>query len=530
MKKTEKAYARFLYFLFLFGFIVLPACGGGGGGGAPTVGGTPPPIAAPPPQTPPVQSSSFRHFFVGGGLFSVDPSNPTAPTQVDTGPFGGSPAVFSSGDFDPANHQVTRYSPKALLYPKGGQFFKVSALNSDPLTPTQVSNETGATTVCFDIVSEDGSNFNDSVYLYQLGAPLHCFSSPGGWKMVRLGMGPTDSPITLSPQLSPLGINGTLISGNTRKILGFFAKDIQAKNLVRCDAQFQNCKTITPYTTDVDIVAEYAGSGWMIAQVDQTLHAYNIGTEIFSGPLYTFTGTPTLLSFATNDETNYYFGEEGMVLKLPLDGSANAAPLASENGTVKDIRLTSNEVVYLLDGGSQNSVIRGVGKGGGAAVDLVTSPARDLSIVLTAGSWVYYGKVDSSLTPLAAGSIKEDGTGKSEVANALWSGLSVATTVQDLNAVFGKVFRTENCQSFFCVGGSLKSFDAVNNTGEVTLGTLPADMSLSNFFIGIGDDLLISGSKSGSLADSDIFYLNAGQTNSMIRVTNTPGTTEVPLF
>ena len=71
-------------------------------------------------------------------------------------------------------------SVKALIYTSrvDGKLYKVSAITTDPLKRSQVSNETGiAQGFCGTINEVDLSNFDNSVYFYQLAGQNGCGGS-----------------------------------------------------------------------------------------------------------------------------------------------------------------------------------------------------------------------------------------------------------------------------------------------------------------------------------------------------------------
>ena len=78
-------------------------------------------------------------------------------------------------------------------------------------------------------------------------------------------------------------------------------------------------------------------------------------------------------------------------------------------------------------------------------------------------------------------------------------------------------------------GGTLYAVDPSNPSSKTTLGTLPTNVGVYGF--GIGDDILLAGTDSSSGEyQTDIFYANLSEENSLQRVTNTLNTDEMVIF
>jgi hypothetical protein len=137
-------------------------------------------------------------------------------------------------------------------------------------------------------------------------------------------------------------------------------------------------------------------------------------------------------------------------------------------------------------------------------------------MMITSEDFVYYQQETTSVA------VREDGS-RREVSGAVWVGYTYTPSF-----FVGRVIRVEGCTFSSCAGGILKSADAATNSGEIILGNLPSNLINPPFFFGIGSDSL--GAAFAGQGTSDIFYVNPGQSNSMIRVTDTPATSELPIF
>jgi hypothetical protein len=191
-----------------------------------------------------------------GNLFAIDPDNPTTPIPIETGgdivgcgdATEPDPCGFGSGDYNSNTNILSDHELNGIVYAKtDGKFYKLSNRKSDGLTPVQISNEAHADQVCnidiFDIVytAEDLSDFNQSQLVYQLpGSDGECSTRNDNiWKMIRVGMSASDSPITAT---QPLIMLRNL--DNDGSLSGWLVND--AGNIRRCDENFSNCSDSYP--------------------------------------------------------------------------------------------------------------------------------------------------------------------------------------------------------------------------------------------------------------------------------------------
>jgi len=381
-------------------------------------------------------------------------------------------------------------------------------------TPIQVSNETGANAICdsSDIngltagLITDPANFNNTAYFYFLpGSDATCGTSDDVWKMVKVGMTATDAPI---PAKEPVA---TLHNATTAAIIGWLAKN--GTNLNQYDANFSNPVTVTTFTNSVYWEGWGTTLGSFFLQVDGQLYLYHVSTHTLSGSLYTFScGVTCGPNNFRQDGVNGYFKDGNSIYKVPLNGSSSASLLVSETGSINLFLLTDKDVVYdTLSFPLGLSGLRAVAKTGGTPFDLDTSAGA--FPLLSAGVRVYY------IVGETAKVVREDGTIESSIDNASWRGASVSTTVTlsdaDANDV-SRIILAEGITGTSVANSTLKSFDAATNTLVATLGTVPADISSIFFSPADGDNLLGIG-VTGS--NNDVFFVNTGTADSLIRVT-----------
>ena len=426
----------------------------------------------------------------------VDPANPSAtPAVVEAGATTGERGIFS-GTID-ANQQLTNWHTRTIIYAKGdGRLYKISTLRDNSQTPSQISSEAGASILCDTDWRVDFSDHNQSVYLYELaGNDGNCLLAGDNiWKMVRVGMSATDSPITAKK------VVGGIWDTNSA-IIGFLV--IEGQEIVRCDKNFQNCSPVISFANEGK---RLWGS---LLQVDNKIYHYNVNTSSLSSPLHTFSvGTPTSVPRAS-DGFNLYFADGVKLLSLPLNGSKLSTLLVTENGSINTIALTTNSATYIVSGS-----IKAIGKlGGGPATVLVQNDAIQLTAT---GNHVYYNRL--SPTVVSSGVINDDGAGGTELIGSFWNGSTLSSTETASGFALKRLIRAEGCSVNSCKGATLKSFDAATNSGETILGTTPDDVN-NIFLFGFEDQILGVGNDVGD--NADVFFADVTQPNSLKRITKT---------
>jgi len=195
--------------------------------------------------TPP---STTSLFFQSGSISALDPADPAAPPVVIESAATQEAQGILHGTIDFTNQKITGIHTRTIIYANidDGKLYKIDT--SKPPVPVQVSNETGGAAFCDPHGAENEPDLSDhgkSVYIYQVpGNDGSCFTTDDVWKMVRLNMTASDSPITAKPIVTVL--NDT----STGATIGFLA--FEGNKLVRCDQNFLNCSDVLSFTTDVE--------------------------------------------------------------------------------------------------------------------------------------------------------------------------------------------------------------------------------------------------------------------------------------
>ena len=523
--KTIKL-ATFTLVIMTFVVLVIAGCGGSGGSGTSTSGGSGdlPPVNN-TTNLPPVDNTTSSAFLLyqGNSIGAVDPANPASPVSVESG-ITKVTSIFH-GTFDPVGKKVSDIHTRTVVYVKGGQFFKASALKgtATPI-PVQLANETSAPTGGAPLVAADFADHNNAQFIY--------LTSSGAWKMIKVGMSATDTPIPAKQPLKPVydKSNGALA--------GWLAIDGSA--VKRFDADF-SAGSAVPVTTFAD-KAEAVGITFDIIflKIDGKLYAYNTASGAISNVLYTFTATTAGDLKSTKDGSNMYFIDGGKLLSVSLSGTAPAEQIGAETGTIVQLAYTDHKVVYVLYDAGQYK-IRTTGKvaSGTPPVDLVTATTGDILIFIGAkGTRAYFDKV-AATGVATAGTVLEDGSGRGETLNAFWAGSSFQNSFDMMSEVIPQYFiRATGITSIVDFrGGALESFDAATGNRLAQLGTIPQDIHLAGVFAGVsGSKILLEGRTITDLNTysfvSDVFYADLTKAGSLTRVTSTPLVSEhvVPLF
>ncbi|HEX9625875.1 MAG TPA: hypothetical protein VGA00_02930 [Acidiferrobacterales bacterium] len=491
--------------------LLLGACGGGGGAGQG-------PGDAPPPET---------YLFYAGSLVAVDPAN-AGQVTVEAGATAGVAGVLH-GSYDPAAKRVGDLHPRSIVYAHGGRLYKVNAVKGGgPLTPTQMSSESGANTICDTRAFANFADHDNAFYFYRLpGNDAVCDSADDVLKAVRLGMSATDTPIgvgafkVLAPVLD-IGSGapgGWLFLANSGTALWHSNLNVSSSTLVDVGSGA---------LSDAEFFA-YAADGRLFLRVVQTgfdrLRLYNPSTRLLSSG-YHFFATAGSARIAVDDQTLYL--QDGAKLhKLPRDGSATSTPFhdAGANAIV-GLATTEGRVVWVTRDPAKVHRLNTLPKTGTALVGVleISAANQDMHIVGTVGDRIYYnlGLINGDD---AAGTVLANGTGKVVQADAAWTAF-VNGNRADLGET-ARLGRFAGAPSHVLRTGlgpprRLTVYDAASHS-MLSESTLPDGTG----FLGAG--LASAGAmlgESGIGSGSDVFYLELARNDSLIQLTDTPGTHE----
>lgn len=491
----------------------LAACGGGSGN-APTLG------------SPTVLLGAAVYFDSLGGLFAVKPESPVSPATLDTGVIFAT--ALPSATYNAITKQFVDARSRFLIYAKGGQIFKSEMTSSVAFSAVRVSSEATLTETCDEafILAHDWADANNSIILYTVpGATPGCGDGDEVTRLVRPGMGSSTAPLNLGAKRAVAA---------TREATNGALSGVLMQNggvLERCNTNLDGCTSVRSGTTFVLQVGTYfspAGAWMVLLNIDNELYAFDSTIGTLSAKLYDFLGTPR----ATVADTNAtYFADQGRVVKLDYNGPM-ATPLTTDTNPIEQMALTTDRIVYLA---GSRFVLKALSKAGGLPVPLVTKTVStdNMSLLATAGNRIYYNFRNN------AGHITDTGSGSVEIAGSSWLGAALPTTFAfnrnrlhypQSNALtpwaqYGtaaRVVRADGCTALSCAGATLKSLVATSHSGELTLGTLPAD--IPDFSLNLLGSV---GQITGIAAtQTDLFYIDVDGAGSLLRLTNTTDRSE----
>lgn len=505
--------------------LVLAGCGGGGGGGGDSGsgggsgggGGNPP---------PPAPAATETYLFYSGSLTALDPLAPSAPITVDidiASPMSGmQPIVY--GTYDAAARSLSDLHNRSIVYAKGANLFKVSAVKGAMPAATPLSSEATipASGICDTYVAPDYADHVNARYVYALaGGDGDCGTDGDNvWKMVRVGMGAADAPRLISVGRKPIA---EIIDPATGAVTGWLM--LQGTQLVKLDANFANVQVVANGVNAVAFAGR-APAGQLFLRLDSLVAAelkrYDPATNALSGALHSFTGS---LGSPLADGTHLYFLDgSAKILRLALDGASSAAEFWAEGGTrtIAAMALTTNRVVFVVrDSATDTDRLSSKPKLGNALVlVLKTAPVmKQIDVFGAAGTRVYYQWGDHIASAEIAASVLEDGSGAIEYAAHRFSGFTLPLSMP-LGAApaLAQVMAID----ISVTPRVLAVYDGPGHT-PVSTHALPAGVN-SILVSGLTNAGYVLGTT--SFSNGDIFLLNIGADNSAIRITDTPGVSE----
>lgn len=408
----------------------LAACGGGGGGGSagfPTYAATTADTMLLPLVT------------AAGELKLVDPANPANPTTVDTDleppthfnenldaqPVLSGPTFVFSGDYQAATHSVLGAHYRYAWYIKAGLLYRVDLLASSSHTPARFSAVDDACD--WSGLALDYANpLNTHVAIRRAGTDTDCYTDDDTAAWVGLGAAIDDAGVTISPDLFVFEWVPAP-DGSPQRVL--------AINFTT--SEFTSHAPDMSSTTLLATVDEFApGPDW--SRTDQYFRLRPVGGDY---ALYHYDGTDDSLTpvytyyydsphFLLADTDHVYFNDGDFVIRMP-HGSTEFEVVHDfnsdlENKTWLEASLTASRMVFVMrHNATFLDSLESLPKAGGEQRTVIEtgSPALPyVELIATGGPWVYYRLTEPSLAVSDAGRVRETGSGKVLIENALWIG------------------------------------------------------------------------------------------------------------
>ncbi len=479
-----------------------------------------------------------------------------------TGSSVGQPAgveIYKAGDGHIYALDLTTFGT-----PSAQQLSSESAATVDDtcsLTGTEVA---GANTDYVGVFfTADLQNTTNSSYFYRLPGPDGvCDTADDVVQMVKTGMAPTDTPITV------MAMPVVTVRTSSGGISGFVVKSGASLELV--DSNFANPVVLGTFATPIGVATALAvgtTQGYPTGQlfiVDGNIVyvdyvAHTTSATLFTIPNWTVTNTgatfaasPTTLYFSVNTAASGATPASAALYAMPADGSAAPAVVDTETGRIVGLQFPVQSTNLIFSVEAPAFSLRALPASGGPAVTLVTSTQNGGNFTATATN-VYYttwtASYDSTTNvdthsgttsgivgvngsvvqaPLANSAFMTGGeqspwpddtttTQTPYVTVFQITGLSPVTVT---NATTGEQYVEDGVS-----GGTLTSIDTTSNQPIATIGTLPAGTAtfLSGTFRGYGDTGFIEATTAVSTQDPatrDLYLVNSQGANSLLRVTD----------
>lgn len=410
---------------------------------------------------------------------------------------------------------ITDMHFRSAMFTLEGKIFAVSLLKTDSATSRQISNETGATNLCNRLVNQDFFNHSNTGFLYELaGADNDCTNAMDNqWKVVRLSMTATDSPIAI---VRPILALDDIVTGAAGT--GWLAQS--GNDLSLYDASFTKIQLISSGNTFSNLSA---ARDFVI--IDNKLYYYSQAGKTLSRVLHDF-GLNAVGRMNLSDGTFDFFYEktptETKIFKIRSDGSQASEFLTTETGSLLEYALTLNHLFYTVSSGSAFA-LKSITHAAPFTVATIPLSVSGLPVNLaTHGSKIYYNiEPNSANNDTYLACILDENGSEIVTANARWVGLNWAKTVTHTTAidVVNKFVRLDGydptARKF--INGTLRSYNAVDGTFIANLGTMPTNVSHLSFNPEFGDRTVGFAYNNGLV---DIYLIQDLATpNSLVRLT-----------
>jgi hypothetical protein len=482
---------------------------------------------------------SYAFYMISGsggvGLGAINPDSPASPTVFE--PVGSvrsaTTAPFTAASYDAQSKTLSGPYTHAYVYGKtDGKLYKVSGLvDNGPPSPVQVSTEANACDEVFTYES-DFANPENSQYVFRsAGSDQVCFSGDDEYRMVRVGMNASATPI---PAGFPVA---AFHDWSTGAISSWLVDNSAGNTLLRCDADFAGCTFIAEYALGSNSIAELSGNR-VLLQIDDELLVFNGSTGSLSQAIYT-RGAGEFFNMAQGDGSrvffNIYSSQNGTRLMVaPADGSSAAAEITTVAASAFYFWVTTNKIVF---SDFVSGDVFSVAKLPSSVPDPLISPSNSgesINIYFPpSGNRVFYTRVNDSGVP-SAGMIKDDGSEGSEVVGSEWVGLASANTenveTSSLSDYYNRYFMVDGYSQTMEFGNAtLRSIDAATGTEVAVLGTLPSDVRNVQYCYSTGSGVATCDATT-DMFSQDVFFFQPSQAGSLTRVTNTPTEDELVYF
>lgn len=486
-------------------------------------------------------SSAATYKFVwaeSGALMAIDPAAPTAPITVASPGVVASDFVLSA-TYDAGTQTFNNVQASMEVFARNGNLWRVnSAKNAGvPGTPAnpaiQVSNETGATSLCDFVVMQTGSTSTARIVYEFAGADANCGTrNDNVSKLVPVLADVSTTPFTLPTGTTVTGDETPIFNLTTGQATAVFLTDhLNSNALNRLDLGTNMLSAIQANVGTVEFIVQDTSDRVFIRN-NNTLYLYtHTPTGDTLATLQT-TASPLHCGGATcSDGTDLFvFEEAGKVYRVPLTAtsSANVATLINSTTTpLLDMAVTSSRLILgtgTFSPGSSRGLFS-MPKTGGAQTTLAAPVVDNIfNIISVVNNLVYYQRFQPSGAQTAV-VVQDDGGAVATHANSIWNGIVAGGTfgIRSGNIGLSKIVRTAlgASSSDPFNGATAFAYAAASPlTAPISLGTVPTTTpSLQGLaFAGIADSVLLGFGPLGLTSNNAALFADTAVSNSLVRV------------
>jgi len=500
------------------------------------------------------QITSTYLFYTSGapgdyGLHAVDPDDPGNPITVE--PVGGTivdiPYYFLAGTVESGSKTIADLHYRSILYIRGAELYKVSALKSAALVKQRVSSENAANSICTgNILGFDDYNDPDQSVLFYTKDPVDagaCDSSGNEVAyMVKLGMPATTAPLGGLSTYVPV----SAAYNSAGAITGFLVLNQGTGNIELRDTLLANPSAPLLSGVTNAFPAATDSNGRMVLNINSTdLYVFDPIAGTISAQLHT--EVSSLAAFPMPMDSSYaYFADGNVIYRIPMNASSTSTIVIDESGGTgsldNKLLLSRGRIVYQYDDIGADFV-RSVPSSGGTATNIFNLPDNpNIRSFRAAAGRIYLSA--TNLSTRIAVSVGDDGSNPLLTTNAWWSGF----TFHPRQALFADIDFTGRLLvgagfsrlkarviyqvNYSASGNTLTSYDADTTSKLVEFGVPAADFNIYDAGFGGTYPPVVHGLANNDrtliffddgivgAGQTDVIFVHARNGGSVVRVTN----------
>lgn len=503
----------------------IAACSGGGGGSPATP--EPGPGQGPQNNPPPASVSKSYKFYIGDGLIAVDPDDITTLKVVDSSANTIHKTIYQ-WTLAADGKTISSIQTAGVFYEAYNHFFFVG----NDLVKKQVGTDLTEEGVCNISDYAAAANVDDVSLVYTLAGPdRKCGTSADNRvRRVVMGMGAAGvpwfakEPITATYDDSGVH-NGWLVS--------------TTGGLFRYSPDFSSSVKMISSTPGDYTMEGSAGISRTILSTGLELRIYTNSNATLSAPFHTGVMESSLYD-AKNDAL--YFRDGFDLYRTTFSGGINTVKVAAgfvgiDPAYIRDEYLANSDayIGFAFEAVDTDQIpfttVKLLNKDTLAVTTPIAAEPSKLQSFMTGGTRFYFSLIpnDVDMKPRAA-VLVAGATAPSYIESAYWSGASYADKDVSEKLEIHRLVLTKDMQSReSAAGATLVSYDPVAYTAMATLGLVPPDIvrvTVAEF--GTRVLALGTGFGNGIPFQSDIFFVDLNETDSLRRITTTDSRIEIP--